>query len=69
MDAEKLGLKKWYFTFMPSQEDKKNCYHVIEADTMMAARAIMFIEYGDQWFTSYASAEEAGVDRFNLTEI
>lgn len=61
-------MAKWYFTF-GSNHKYPNSYHVIEAETSADAREEMFRDFGDKWAMQYDSAEEAGVERWNLTEI
>lgn len=61
-------MKKFYFTFGFGQPHE-NCYHVIEAVDAATARVLMCRRFGDRWSMQYNSAEEAGVERFNLKEI
>lgn len=61
-------MKKYYFTFGFGQPHE-NCYHVIEANNSVEARAKMFERFSDKWAFQYESAEEAGVEKFGLREI
>ncbi len=45
------------------------CYTVIEAHDREWARKEMFRRFGEKWSMMYDSAEEAGVERWNLREI
>ncbi len=58
-------LKKFYFTFGFGQK-YENCYTIIEAEDSSRAREIMFATFGRMWAFQYNSAEEAGVEEFNL---
>ncbi len=59
--------QSWYFTFGFGQkhEDK---YTVIYG-TFSEAREKMFLNHGSIWCMQYPSKEDAGVDKFGLTEI
>lgn len=59
---------KWYFTF-GSGQPHEGCYYVIEAENPELARWKMFERFGTKWAIQYDSAEEAGVEEFNLREI
>lgn len=59
--------QEWYFTFGWGQPHQ-NCYTVFYG-TFAEAREKMFDKYGRTWCMQYSSKEEAGVDRFGLTEI
>lgn len=61
-------MKKWYFTFGFGQLHEGG-YHVIETKNSEDARDEMFKRFGTKWSMQYDSAEEAGVERFNLREI
>lgn len=61
-------MKKFYFTFGCNQPHE-NYYHVIEAENSEKARIEMFRRFENHWSMQYDSAEEAGVERFNLREI
>lgn len=61
-------MKKFYFTFGFGQQHE-NGYHVIEAKNSEEARREMFRKFGTKWSMQYDSAEEAGVEEFNLREI
>jgi len=61
-------MPKYYFTFGCGQSHE-NCYHVIEAVNSEAARAKMTWRFGIKWSMQYNSAEEAGVEKYNLKEI
>ena len=61
-------MKTWYFTFGFGQPHE-NCYHAIEANSSDEARKKMFERFGAKWSMQYDSAEQAGVERFNLQEI
>ena len=57
----------WYFTWGFGYE-YPNCYYIIHG-TFGSARERMFEVFGPKWAFQYRSADEAGVDRFNLKEI
>ena len=61
-------MKAYYFTFGCGQPHE-NCYHVIETESSGEARKLMFERFGHKWAMQYNSAEEAGVDKFNLHKI
>ena len=61
-------MKKYYFTWGFGQ-GHDNCYTVIRAESWDKARELMNQRWGPRWGFQYDSAEEAGVDRFNLKEI
>jgi hypothetical protein len=61
-------MKKFWFTFGIGQPHE-NCYHVIEAENSEQARKKMFERFGSQWSMQYNSAEDAGVQEYNLKEI
>lgn len=61
-------IKKFYFTFGCGQA-YENCYHVIDANNEAEAREEMFRRFGNKWSMVYKSAEEAGVEKYNLREI
>lgn len=65
---KEISMKKYYFTFGFGQVHA-NCYTVIEAENSEEARREMTIRWGRKWSMQYNSAEEAGVERFNLKEI
>lgn len=60
-------IKDWYFTFGCGQA-YAGYYHVING-TFSEARDKMFERFGPKWSMQYGSAEDAGVDRFNLKEL
>ena len=59
--------KDHYFTF-GSDHAHPNGYVKIRG-TSNGARAAMFERFGPEWSMQYGSAEEAGVDRWRLTEV
>jgi len=61
-------MKRFYFTFGCGQIHE-NYYHVIEAKNENEARKQMNLRFDNKWSMVYNSAEEAGVDEFNLKEI
>ena len=61
-------MKKYYFTFGFDQGNN-HCYIIIEAENREEARRKMCRRFGSQWGFQYDSAEEAGVEKFNLREI
>ena len=61
-------MAKFYFTVGFGQP-REGGYHVIEAEDSGEARKQMFRNFGDKWSMQYDSAEEAGVEKFNLREI
>lgn len=72
--GEGVSLKKFWFTFGSGHCDAHgaslgNAVAVVEAESEGEARKKMFEARGGAWFTSYTSAEEAGVQRFGLVEL
>lgn len=61
-------LKDFYFTFGHGQPNF-GCYHVIKAENENKAREIMFRRFGKKWSMMYKSAEDAGVEEYNLKQI
>lgn len=65
----------WFFSFGQGQTHPVtglslgNRYVRIEADSHEAARLTMVRNFGQKWCHQYASAEEAGVEEFGLTEL
>ena len=59
--------KDYYFTFGFGQ-GHDNCYVVIHG-TYQSARERMFEVWGSKWAMQYDSADDAGVDEFNLRKI
>jgi len=57
----------WYFTFGHGQKNA-GCYVKIRG-TLMGTRQTMFRHFGEKWSQQYPGAEEAGVNRWNLSEI
>ena len=61
-------MKEYIFTFGQGQTLANN-YVAIKAEGSNEARAQMEAHYGALWAFQYDSREEAGADRFNLTEV
>ena len=61
-------MNKYYFTFGFGQVHQ-NCYHVIVAENEDDARDIMNDRFDNKWSMMYKSAEEAGVEKYNLKEV
>lgn len=66
-------VQDWYFTFGQNHKDiysksLLNSYVVIK-DTFTNARWKVFNLRATSWSNQYASAEEAGVERYNLTQV
>jgi hypothetical protein len=61
-------MTKFYFTFGFGQPHE-NCYTIIEAEDWGTAHRQMVQKFGNKWSMQYESAEEAGVEKFNLREI
>ena len=59
--------KDWYFTFC-GNHDHAHGYVKING-THESARVEMFKRFDGKWGFQYASADEAGVNRFNLYEV
>jgi hypothetical protein len=59
--------RDWYFTFGCGQAYAGH-YHKIYG-TFEFAREKMFHRFGAKWSMQYKSAEDAGVERFNLKEV
>jgi len=67
-------LNKYYFTFGCGHLDSNgnslgNSYCIIYAATSEEAREHMRSARGDKYCTNYMSAQQAGVDRFELTQV
>lgn len=63
----KRNRQDWYFTFGSGHEQSGRyvkIYGVFEE-----ARAEMVRRYGTKWSMQYASAEDAGIQQWNLTEL
>jgi hypothetical protein len=66
--------KEWIFTFGPghvypgTEESLANAFVRI-AGSYYEARGLMFSVFGPKWAHQYATEEEAGVERFGLTEL
>lgn len=56
-------------TFRQGDPVRKHRYTIISAATFEAAHDIMNALYGQNWSRVYESAEEAGIDRHDLTYI
>lgn len=56
----------WYFTFGVGTINAGR-YVIVYDSTYGEARNVMFKVFGSTWAFQYASAEEAGVDKYNLT--
>ena len=59
--------REWFFTFGHGQHPNQN-YYVRIYGTFGSAREIMVRNFGRQWSGQYASAIEAGVPEFGLSE-
>ena len=59
--------RDWFFTF-GSAHAHPNGYVRIHG-TFVTARDTMFKRYGAKWAFQYPTAEQAGVYRWNLTEV
>jgi hypothetical protein len=57
----------WFFTFGSGQQHQGRYVRI--RGRFMQARHRMFEVFGPKWCGQYATAEEAGVDRFGLTEL
>ena len=62
-------MKKYYFTFGHGQSPGFGYYLIIEAEDPDSAREKMHKRWGVKWSMVYASAEAAGVERWNLKEV
>jgi len=60
--------EKWWFTFGVDHPQHSMHYVVIEG-SWGEARGEMIKRYGHKWSHQYASAEAAGVERYNLHEV
>jgi len=64
----------WYFTFGFEHRHPRtnaplaNCYTTVYG-TIDETRAHMLSIFGNKWAFQYASAERAGVERYNLTYV
>ena len=63
-----MKMTKFWFTFGFGQAHE-NHYHIIEASNPTEARVEMCNKFGNKWAMMYDSAEAAGVEEFNLTEL
>ena len=59
--------KDWYFTFGCGQAHAG--HYAVISGTCDEARQEMFRRFGRQWSMQYASAEEAGVEKWNLERL
>lgn len=59
--------KPWYFTFGFGHR-QQDCYTIFYG-TAKEAHEKMMMKHGPKWSHQYSSAEAAGVNEFNLTEI
>jgi hypothetical protein len=72
--AENPSEQEWFFTFgfghcdPVSGESLAKCYVRITGSFELA-RQHMYNAYGNKWAFQYASAEKAGVERYQLREI
>ena len=57
----------WIFTFGFGHEHKNNFVRI--RGTFETARLEMFRRFGRKWSMQYPSEEEAGVERFALTDL
>lgn len=60
--------KEYIFTF-GNGYTLRHCYVVIKAPHEGRARHIMAEHYGLHWSCCYLSRDDAGVDKYNLTEV
>lgn len=61
--------QKWYFSFGCGMQDPhRNCYVAIKGD-YATARNEMIRRFGTKWCGQYATAEEIGVEEYDLKEI
>lgn len=67
-DETKPELHEYIFTFGFGQ-GHDNCFVAIKAIDYGAARGCMVEHFRQRWGFQYNSREEAGVDRFYLSEI
>lgn len=61
-------MPEFYFTWGYGQGHDR-CYTIIEAETEIKAREEMTLRWGPKWGFVYSSAEEAGVEDFDLKYI
>lgn len=57
----------WYFTFGHGQK-YQNCYCVIHG-TYESAKNEMIRKFGYKWCGQYASAQEAGIEKYGLVKV
>jgi len=57
--------KDWYFTFIGQFLG----YYAVFHGTYSSARTQMVKRHGEYWGFQYASAEKAGVEKYNLEEV
>ena len=51
-------MERYYFTFgVGIDKPHRNCYHVIEAESYMAAREEMFNKFGECWAFQYTEQQ------------
>lgn len=50
-------MKRYYFTFMVSDTNYRNCYHVEEAETYGEARDKMIERFGTSWAFQYDESQ------------
>ena len=68
LKENKVENKTFYATFGCGQPHAK-CYIKVYAENEEEAREWMFRQFGDKWSMMYKSAEEAGIEKWNLREI
>lgn len=61
-------MKDYIFTFGYGT-NLAGCFVRIPAESSEEARTKMFDHYGPRWAFQYDSEEQAGVQRYNLTEV
>lgn len=67
-------MNKYYFTFgyghrLLNGQSAINHYVVIEAEDEMKAREIMCWYYNSKWSMCYHSADEFGIEKYNLKQV
>jgi hypothetical protein len=60
--------RDYYFTFGAEIPALEHCFVRIHG-TYMQARLKMIAAHGQLWCSQYESAEDAGVERYHLTEL
>jgi PhoPQ-activated pathogenicity-related protein len=59
--------KQYIATFGQQYSDLKDCYTIVNAESVNEAHQKLYRHYGNKWSMLYNSPEEAGVEKYNLS--